>query len=28
MFKVFTIRPATIKDAKAVHEVLLAAFED
>jgi len=28
MFKVFTIRPATIKDAKAVHEVLLAAFEE
>ena len=24
----FTIRLATIKDAKAVHEVLLAAFED
>ncbi|MGB5912752.1 MAG: GNAT family N-acetyltransferase [Promethearchaeia archaeon] len=27
MLKDFTIRLATIKDAKAVHEVLLAAFE-
>jgi len=28
MLKDFTIRLATIKDAKAVHEVLLAAFEE